>query len=217
MKRSRILGLVFIFSICSVAFLSAADETLTITTYYPSPYGVYKTLRLYPNDTIDPTAASCPNRGEMYFDDSDGKLYVCSGASGSATWQSAGGGGYWTKNGNNIYNNNTGTVGIGIDPAAYGGYKLAVNGASYLNGALTVNGSLQVNSSINTGGNVAIPDASVYKVGSDTGYTGWVQFGPSLCDGSQWYAYYGSFHGGILTSAVNKYLGVSCAASGGGE
>jgi hypothetical protein len=45
MTRIRILSLVFIFSICSIAFLYAADETLTITTYYPSPYGVYRELR----------------------------------------------------------------------------------------------------------------------------------------------------------------------------
>jgi len=45
MTPIRILALVFIFSICGAACLSAAGETLTITTYYPSPYGSYKELR----------------------------------------------------------------------------------------------------------------------------------------------------------------------------
>ncbi|MDO8662271.1 MAG: hypothetical protein Q7K98_03520 [Candidatus Omnitrophota bacterium] len=45
MTRFRILALLFLFSVCSTAFLSAADETLTITTYYPSPYGSYNSLQ----------------------------------------------------------------------------------------------------------------------------------------------------------------------------
>jgi len=40
MKKLKLL-LVFIFGFISVSF---ADETLTITTYYPSPYGIYNEL-----------------------------------------------------------------------------------------------------------------------------------------------------------------------------
>ena len=64
-----------------------AQEEITITTYYPSPYGVYKNLRLYPTDDIDPTGA-CSDKGVMYYDDSDNQLYVCDGSA----WQSSMGG-----------------------------------------------------------------------------------------------------------------------------
>ncbi len=46
----------------------AEDESFTITTYYPSPYGVYKELRLYPNTS--PNTCDATNEGAMYYDDS---------------------------------------------------------------------------------------------------------------------------------------------------
>lgn len=63
------------------------EESITITSYYPSPYGVYKNLRIYPNDEETPGDA-CSNPGEMYFDDSEDTLYICS----SGTWKKAPGG-----------------------------------------------------------------------------------------------------------------------------
>ncbi|MBU0547379.1 MAG: hypothetical protein KJ710_07545 [Candidatus Omnitrophica bacterium] len=81
-----------LFLICFLSLISnplVFAEDITITTYYPSPYGVYKNLRLYPNDDNTP-AAACANEGEMYFDNSDSKLYVCSGSPGSYTWQAEG-------------------------------------------------------------------------------------------------------------------------------
>ncbi len=71
-------------------FCNANAEDITITTYYPAPYGVYKTLRLYPHDDFV-SGGACANQGEMYFDQSDSIMYVCSGG----TWQSMGGG-YWS-------------------------------------------------------------------------------------------------------------------------
>jgi len=75
---------------------SAFAEELTITTYYPAPYGVYKTLRLYPHADFN-LGDSCTNEGEMYYDSDDDKIYICSGDAGFETWQSvAGGGSYLT-------------------------------------------------------------------------------------------------------------------------
>jgi hypothetical protein len=54
-----------------------AEEKITISTYYPSPYGVYKTLRLFPNDDNTPDGP-CTNAGELYFDESEQQVYVCS-------------------------------------------------------------------------------------------------------------------------------------------
>ncbi len=53
-------------------------ETITVSTYYPSPHGVYKTLRLYPNKDFDPNKA-CSSKGNMSYNDSDGHVYVCDG------------------------------------------------------------------------------------------------------------------------------------------
>ncbi|MCX5703106.1 MAG: hypothetical protein NT066_01215, partial [Candidatus Omnitrophica bacterium] len=40
--------LLFIFTL--IPFLAFSQETLTITTYYPSPYGSYKNLNIYNAD-----------------------------------------------------------------------------------------------------------------------------------------------------------------------
>ena len=54
----------------------AQTEELTVTTFYPSPYGVYQILNLFPTDTIDPSAA-CSNSGELFYDKSEDELYLC--------------------------------------------------------------------------------------------------------------------------------------------
>jgi len=71
------------------AFICAqTTEEITITTYYPSPYGVYKEMRLYPNNT--PSTCNANNVGAMYYDSasSPAKTKVCK-QTGSATyaWQ----------------------------------------------------------------------------------------------------------------------------------
>jgi hypothetical protein len=65
-------------------------ETLTISTYYPSPYGVYRNLRLYPSN--EPTNGV--DRGVLYFNNTTEQVYyykntttkwvVLSGSSGEA-------------------------------------------------------------------------------------------------------------------------------------
>ena len=80
--------LIFSVLVLSASAVFAAEE-FTITTYYPSPYGVYKSLRLYPHDENVPGGV-CTNEGETYFDDSDSSLYMCSGTAGAYTWVVAG-------------------------------------------------------------------------------------------------------------------------------
>lgn len=80
---------IFLGIILSSSFCFAA-ETVTITTYYPAPYGVYNVLRLFPNDSFTPGAA-CANNGEMYYDSSDNQFYYC-----STNWKPLGGG-YWSQ------------------------------------------------------------------------------------------------------------------------
>jgi len=50
-------------------------------------------------------------RGLLYYDTTDNTVYVCKGAAG---WQQLAG--WWAAWGNNIYNTNTGNVGIGVLP-----------------------------------------------------------------------------------------------------
>jgi hypothetical protein len=98
--KKKFLTLLLLLSLSALHLIANsflfAEESITITTYYPSPYGVYKTLRLYPyhDDTHD-SGDACTNQGEMYFNDSDGKLYVCGGTT-TLTWQPVGDGGYRT-------------------------------------------------------------------------------------------------------------------------
>lgn len=95
MKQKITFLLLFVLALGVVTMVLAQDESITITTYYPSPYGVYNTLRLYPNNEIVPNA-SCSNEGELHYDISEHTLYVCSGT--PAQWRSAMSVGY-TKGG----------------------------------------------------------------------------------------------------------------------
>ncbi|MFA5271471.1 MAG: hypothetical protein WC412_03905 [Candidatus Omnitrophota bacterium] len=54
-------------------------ETITIATYYPAPYGIYKSLRLYPDKEFKP-AEACSSKGEMVYNNSDNHVYVCDGS-----------------------------------------------------------------------------------------------------------------------------------------
>ncbi|MDD3345698.1 MAG: hypothetical protein PHO34_04660 [Candidatus Omnitrophica bacterium] len=71
------LAFVFLFAASTVA---ASAEDITITTYYPSPYGSYNELQLYPHSS--PTVScNSSKRGTMYYDSDDNNMYVCNGTS----------------------------------------------------------------------------------------------------------------------------------------
>jgi hypothetical protein len=114
---------------------SQTNETLTISTYYPSPYGVYNELRLYPKAALPPgNCSSDINEGTMYYDNTANQLMVCRETGfGIYTWQSASS--LWTINGTNLYpNNTTWNVGIGTTGP---GYALSVAGV--IHGQATAN------------------------------------------------------------------------------
>jgi hypothetical protein len=73
MKKYIILSVLFV-----IIPLLFAQERVTITTYYPAPYGVYETLRLYPNNEID-VSQPCDKKGEFFMRNSDSSIYVCDG------------------------------------------------------------------------------------------------------------------------------------------
>jgi hypothetical protein len=123
MRKVFVFAVMILFlgiTLCSAQ--EPQEESITITTYYPSPYGVYRTMRLSPSSRPD----SC-QEGELYYDDGTGSydagLYWCDD---TPAWQAFGGGGFWAvspSDPNDIYNTNTGNIGIGT---ASPGAKLEV-------------------------------------------------------------------------------------------
>ena len=109
--RKGIFLILTIFLIYSViVFPQESQKTITITTYYPSPYGVYKVLRLYPTTDINPSSP-CNREGEIFYYNTDDTLYYCDGID----WIPVRGGGFWTQSGSNLYPNDTNwRVGIGL-------------------------------------------------------------------------------------------------------
>lgn len=59
---------------------SQEAEKISIVQYYPSPLGVYKTVRLFPL-TADPGSCDDAHRGEMYFNNATdpAQPYTCNG------------------------------------------------------------------------------------------------------------------------------------------
>ncbi|MCX5707442.1 MAG: H-type lectin domain-containing protein [Candidatus Omnitrophica bacterium] len=77
---------IFIILTCFCSAQNNRTESLTITTYYPAPYGVYKNLRLVPIPT--PIEPADQQGGTLFFNESDKKLYFHNGT----TWQKFGSG-----------------------------------------------------------------------------------------------------------------------------
>src|SRR3989338_11224602 len=84
------------FLFFSFAFSANEPEQLTITTYYPSPYGSYNELQLYPHDTAV-TACNQASKGTMYYyqdpsgDSAKDEVRVCSGdAAAGYGWKGIG-------------------------------------------------------------------------------------------------------------------------------
>ncbi len=82
------------------------QNSMTLTTYYPAPFGAYDTLLLVPRST--PPACQ---PGTLYVD-SNGKLQYCRSVSGTLTWGPVDQ--VWTQNGNNIYPADTASTMVGI-------------------------------------------------------------------------------------------------------
>ncbi|MFA5271539.1 MAG: hypothetical protein WC412_04250, partial [Candidatus Omnitrophota bacterium] len=140
MKKSFIFGLlaaslIFVFS----APLKAQNaETLTITTYYPSPMGVYQNLRLFPVATAPLSACdSADEEGIIYYNNAAGQnqLMICrETAPLTFNWQPVGGG-FWGLSGNNLTANETAwNIGIGTTAPDY---KLSVSDTIHSAKALT--------------------------------------------------------------------------------
>ena len=107
-KVSFIITGLILFSFVSCLF---AQETVTITTYYPAPYGIYDALRFNPNNTPPSCAGviDSGNEGMLHFDNGlvgglgAPGLYVCNDqGGGNVQWEivdvDTGGTGHWELN-----------------------------------------------------------------------------------------------------------------------
>jgi len=79
MERLSKCALVFFFVLVIFAPVVFAED-ITITTYYPSPYGSYNELQLYPHAS-PATSCDASHKGTMYYDSDDSQIKVCDGAS----------------------------------------------------------------------------------------------------------------------------------------
>ena len=69
MLRSAVIVVCCVLIISSLSFgQSDSSDSLTITTYYPAPYGVYKNLKLHRSQ--EPTGAAV-DEGVMYYDQNE--------------------------------------------------------------------------------------------------------------------------------------------------
>lgn len=92
MRSKNILSLVLILTSTFSSFpVFSQNETITITTYYPAPFGVYREMRLYPNTS--PSACNANNEGAMYYDNTTNQAMICRETSPLLyTWEVIGGG-----------------------------------------------------------------------------------------------------------------------------
>lgn len=135
MKRKIILSLLFLFIFALVFHYAYSQEKLTISTYYPSPFGVYNVVKLHPNSN-PPSCAVYGDVGNIYYDNDANSVTVNSvmlcawdatnqqaylttiGGTGFNLWQQV-------KNKQNIYYD-LGDVGVGSQPVY--GYPFEVDG-----------------------------------------------------------------------------------------
>jgi len=107
------------------------NEKVTVTAYYPSPYGVYNELRLTRGHLGMAGECNANSAGTMYFDSSGNVLKICDGVSYQAVeWWA----GTYREAGydyvSDITNKNTGDVVVGLNTAAGAQAKVfSVSGA----------------------------------------------------------------------------------------
>jgi len=119
--KLMLLVTAFLFGLIATGFC----EDITITTYYPAPYGSYNELQLYPHS---PPVTTCDDnhKGVMYFDSTDNEIKVCRGS--LANWDASD---YWVMEDDGVSlhpQELNWNVGIGISPDPFNS-KLVVSAA----------------------------------------------------------------------------------------
>ena len=92
MNKSKLL-VVTLFFILGLFTLSFSQEQITITTYYPSPYGSYNELQLFPHNPAVTNCNTANAQGTLYYDSITRSVQVCTFDGTSYFWTAIGGGG----------------------------------------------------------------------------------------------------------------------------
>jgi hypothetical protein len=129
--RKIILTFCVLISLASIAFAqSNTTESLTVTTYFPAPFGVYRNLKLNPSNSAPANTPS--NAGLIYFDNTTNpKMIKYHNGTGwvNLTTPATPTPNYWNASGGNLYNDTANKVLIGTPSAAAAGTsKLYVQG-----------------------------------------------------------------------------------------
>jgi len=176
-----------LFFLLAISARSFAED-ITITTYYPAPFGSYNTLQVFPN-SAPPITCDDQHVGFMYFrqdpDPSLSELLVCKGAAqGWKTVASGGASAYWTNTATTVHlvdsNNN---VAIGDTDSQGKKLRLRVSTGntsgetitteSYIHGHPTADASTAIYKSF-LGYNWRDPTDSAQTIGELTGVNGFV-------------------------------------------
>jgi len=83
----------FVLLFIGIPLFAQSTDSLTITSYYPSPFGAYDRLRLVPRAAITDCTG---NEGLVYYDSASHSLKVCT--TGTSASPVDIGGSYWTRN-----------------------------------------------------------------------------------------------------------------------
>ena len=95
LNSKNLLKTIFLMVLILGMANAAHAGSLSMTTYYPAPFGAYDRIRLVPRATL---VGAC-DIGTMYVDTS-GNLRFCQDVSGTGVWGPLGSA--WIQNGNNV-------------------------------------------------------------------------------------------------------------------
>lgn len=148
----------------------SSGEDLTLTTFYPSPYGVYERIQLVPRPAIGGTACDL---GTLYVSETNGNiLYLCQDDGSDGEWGLIPG--VWTQSGDTIYLTDQSSpalkkVGIGLDDGDLPEFKLTLDH----DGGILAKGQFGQGAVLTTSGSGTrlfwYPRKAVFRSGNVTG------------------------------------------------
>jgi len=145
--RILVLMVFFVLFICPLGF--PQTESMTMTTYYPAPFGAYDVLRLIPRSGAPFNCAD----GTLYIDKNDNnELHICGGGSGPGSNDNIS---VWKQSGTDIYPRQGTGQNVGIGTESPSG-KLEVAGGTAVFEDIDASGSATIGGGATIGGNASV-------------------------------------------------------------